>query len=39
MISNQAFTKTKKAAERVMESITKFIETKLRLKVNRTKSR
>ena len=33
------FTKSKKAAERVMESITKFIETKLRLKVNRTKSK
>lgn len=33
------FTKSKKAAERVMESITKFIETKLRLKVNREKSK
>lgn len=33
------FTKSKKAAERVMESITKFIETKLRLKVNRKKSK
>ena len=33
------FTKSKKSAERVMESITKFIETKLRLKVNRVKSK
>ena len=33
------FTKSKKSAERVMESITKFIETKLRLKVNRDKSK
>ena len=33
------FTKSKKSAERVMESITKFIETKLRLKVNRAKSK
>lgn len=33
------FTKSKKAAERVMENITKFIETKLRLKVNRDKSK
>ena len=33
------FTKSKKAAERVMESITKFIEKKLRLKVNRQKSK
>ena len=33
------FTKSKKAAERVMESITKFIERKLRLKVNKTKSK
>lgn len=33
------FTKSKKSAERVMENITKFIETKLRLKVNRTKSK
>ena len=33
------FTKSKKAAERVMESITKFIEKKLRLKVNREKSK
>ena len=28
------FTKSKKSAERVMENITKFIETKLKLKVN-----
>lgn len=33
------FTKSKKSAERVMENITKFIETKLRLKVNREKSK
>lgn len=33
------FTKSKKSATRVMESITKFIETKLRLKVNREKSK
>lgn len=33
------FTKSKKAAERVMENITKFIERKLRLKVNRVKSK
>lgn len=33
------FTKSKKSAERVMENITKFIETKLRLKVNRDKSK
>ena len=33
------FTKSKKAAERVMESITRFIENKLRLKVNKTKSK
>lgn len=33
------FTKSKKASERVMENITKFIETKLRLKVNRRKSK
>ena len=33
------FTKSKKAAERVMENITKFIEKKLRLKVNRKKSK
>lgn len=33
------FTKSKKSAERVMENITKFIETKLRLKVNKDKSK
>lgn len=33
------FTKSRKAAERVMENITKFIEKKLRLKVNRKKSK
>lgn len=33
------FVKSKKAAERVMESITRFIETKLKLKVNREKSK
>lgn len=33
------FTKSKKSAERVMENITKFIETKLKLKVNRDKSK
>ncbi len=33
------FTKSKKAAERVMENITKFIERKLRLKVNKDKSK
>lgn len=33
------FTKSKKSAERVMRSITKFIENKLRLKVNRAKSK
>ena len=33
------FVKSKKSAERVMESITKFIETKLRLKVNKDKSK
>ena len=33
------FTKSKKSAERVMKNITKFIETKLKLKVNRTKSK
>ena len=33
------FTKSRKSAERVMENITKFIESKLRLKVNRTKSK
>ena len=32
------FTKSKKSAERVMENITKFIKSKLRLKVNKTKS-
>lgn len=33
------FTRSKKSAERAMENITNFIETKLRLKVNRTKSK
>lgn len=33
------FAKSKKAAERVMRNITKFIETKLRLKVNKAKSK
>ena len=33
------FTKSRKSANRVMESITKFIENKLKLKVNRTKSK
>lgn len=33
------FAKSKKAAERIMESITKFIELKLRLKVNKEKSK
>ena len=33
------FTKSEKAAKRVMENITKFIETKLRLKVNKEKSK
>lgn len=33
------FTKSKRAAERVMENVTKFIETKLRLKVNKDKSK
>lgn len=33
------FVKSRKSAKRVMESITKFIETKLRLKVNREKSK
>lgn len=33
------FTKSRKAAERVMKNITKFIEKKLRLKVNRKKSK
>ena len=33
------FTKSRKSANRVMNSITKFIERKLKLKVNRTKSK
>lgn len=33
------FTKSRKAANRVMESVTRFIENKLRLKVNKTKSK
>lgn len=33
------FTKSKKSAERVMGNITRFIETKLRLKVNKDKSK
>jgi RNA-directed DNA polymerase len=33
------FVKTKKAADRVMKSITKFIETKLKLVINREKSK
>lgn len=33
------FTKSRKSAERVMKNITKFIESKLRLKVNREKSK
>lgn len=33
------FTKSKKSAERVMENIIKFIEIKLRLKVNKDKSK
>lgn len=33
------FTKSRKSANRIMESITKFIENKLRLKVNRAKSK
>ena len=33
------FTKSKKSAERVKENITKFIENKLKLKVNKTKSK
>ncbi len=32
------YVKTERAGQRVMESVTKFLETKLRLKVNRTKS-
>jgi len=35
---NQIYVKTRKAADRVMESITKFIEDKLKLKVNKKKS-
>lgn len=35
---NQLYVKSKKAAERVMENITAFIEKKLGLKVNKTKS-
>ena len=34
---NQLYVKTRKAAERVMKSITKFIEDKLKLKVNKKK--
>lgn len=33
------FTKSRKSAERVMKNITKYIETKLRLKVNKEKSK
>lgn len=33
------YVKSKKSAERVMESVTKFIETKLKLKVNESKSK
>ena len=33
------FTKSRKSAERVMKNITKFIESKLRLKVNKEKSK
>ena len=33
------FTKSRKSAERVMNSMTRFIETKLRLKVNKEKSK
>ena len=33
------FTKSRKSAERVKKNITKYIETKLRLKVNKTKSK
>jgi group II intron reverse transcriptase/maturase len=32
------YVKTERAGQRVLESVTKFLETKLRLKVNRTKS-
>jgi len=35
---NQLYVKSRKAAERVMKSITKFIEDKLKLKVNKKKS-
>jgi len=35
---NQLYVKSRKAAERVMESITEFIEKKLKLKVNKDKS-
>lgn len=35
---NQLYVKSKKAAERVMKSITEFIEKKLKLKVNKEKS-
>ena len=35
---NQLYVKTRKAAERVMKSITEFIEEKLKLKVNKEKS-
>jgi group II intron reverse transcriptase/maturase len=35
---NQLYVKTRKAAERVMSSITKFIEDKLKVKVNKKKS-
>lgn len=35
---NQLYVKSRKAAERVMEGITAFIENKLKLKVNRAKS-
>jgi RNA-directed DNA polymerase len=35
---NQLYVKSRKAAERVMKSITEFIEGKLKLKVNRIKS-
>lgn len=35
---NQLYVKSRKAAERVMQSITEFIENKLKLKVNKAKS-
>ena len=35
----EIFVKTEKAAKRVLESVTRYIETKLRLKVNRDKSK